>query len=208
MGAADFIDKRVSVNHYMVVGLAVLTAVIAWAFHPDQFKIYGSLALVSALVLFSKLLKTRYLPTIAWLLLATVLLWKPIRVMREARTSNYPEQKQFVQEQFNPKVAPRNLVVISNIVEKNIDEYLLGFDTTGVRFLSFKQVTPASIASADSIALIINGTTAYLSGMDWEAMPFWVKQPDPSRRLIATARHIELFGVHKGDLLRRLEAGR
>lgn len=206
--AADFIEKPVSVKHYVIVGLAVLAAVVAWMLFPDQFKLYGSLALVSTLVLLLKLLKTKYLPNVAWLLLGTVLLWKPVRVMREAQTSNYPEQKAFVQQQFNREVAPRNLVVISNIVEKNIDEYLLNFDTTGVRFLSFKQVTPASIASADSIALIINGTTAYLSGMDWEAMPFWVKQPDASRRLIATAKHIELFGLDKGDLLRRLEIGR
>lgn len=141
-------------------------------------------------------------------MLGVVLLWKPVRVMREAQNSNYSEQKQFVREQFHPEMAPRNLMVITNVVEKNIDEYLLGFDTTGVRFLSFKQVTPENIAPADSITLIINGTTAYLSGMDWEAMPFWVKQPDPSRRLVAHTQHIELFGLSKRDLLRRLETGR
>ena len=128
--------------------------------------------------------------------------------MRSAQTSNYPQQKQLVQQHFGPAATPGNWVVISNTVEKNIDEYLLGFDTTRVRFLSFKEITPSRIAAADSIALIINGTTAYLSGMDWEAMPFWVKQPDPSRRLIDTTRHIELFGQNKADLLRRLEVGK
>lgn len=207
VGAAELVTRHSSfaIRHLSFVGLAVLAAVVAWAFFPDQVKLYGVVMVAVGVTVTSnfKLQTSNF----AWLLLLPLLL-KPIRVMRSAQTSNYSHQKQLVQEHFGSADAPRNWVVISNTVEKNIDEYLLDFDTTRVRFLSFKEVAPARIAAADSIALIINGTTAYLSGMDWEAMPFWVKQPDPSRRLVDTTRHIELFGLDKGDLLRRLEAGR
>jgi len=204
---------------WATVALAVLSAALAWRFFPDQLKLYATLAMVTLVVIAGatwsrpgnsatsnfKLLT----PNFFWLLLFLPLLWKPLRVMRSAQTSNYPQQKQLVQKHFAPAATPQRWLVISNLVEKNLDEYLLGFDATGTRFLAFKEVSAARIqAGSDSIALIINGTTAYLSGMDWEAMPFWVKQPDPSRRLLDTTRHIELFTLDKADLLRRLEAGR
>ena len=274
VGATDFLEKRASVRHGAVVGLALTAAWVAWQFQPEQFKLYGSLAGAIGVVFlwrfwrvstptptpppvgaaedivadpsppfssragwWPQFLHSQFSilnsspPTSSragwwppfsilnsqfsilnsssgwWLLLLAPLLWKPAQVMRAAQDSNYPHQKRLVLQHFSPGAAPDGLVVISNNAEKNIDEYLLGFDTTGVRFLSFKQVNAACMAAADSIELIINGTTAYLSGMDWEAMPFWVKQPDASRRLIDTTRHIELFGQNKQDLVRRLEAG-
>ncbi|MFN0035706.1 MAG: ArnT family glycosyltransferase [Saprospiraceae bacterium] len=208
VGLSDFVEKQIAARHWAVLGLAVLAAWLAWAFEPEQFKLYGSLAAVVGLVFLSKLLKTKPPRLAAWGLFGMILLLKPAQVMRSAQTSNYPDQKRLVRALFSPDRAPRNLVVLSNKVEKNLDEYFLHFDTTGVRFLDFKQVSPTSIAAADSVALIINGTTAWLSGMDWEDMPFWVRQPDASRRLAATARGIEVYGLHKADLLQRLAAGK
>lgn len=211
VGANRLISKAQSVVQvWTVLGLAILGAVLAWYFSPDQMRLYSTLLVVMLLtvlaVTFNFQLST---PNLLWLLLALPLLWKPVRVMRSAQTSNYLHQKRLVQKHFSPQTTPHRWLVVSNLVEKNIDEYLLGFDTTATRFVSFKEATPARIAAApDSIALMINGTTAYLSGMDWEAMPFWVKQPDPSRRLLDTTRHIELFTLNKADLLRRLEQGR
>ena len=81
---------------------------------------------------------------------------------------------------------------------------MLHFDSSQVRFLSFREVTPEKIAAADSLALLMNGTTAWMSNTDWDKLPEWVRQPDSSRVQLAQGDHIELFGLNKADLLQRL----
>ncbi|HMX40901.1 MAG TPA: hypothetical protein PKD78_11255, partial [Saprospiraceae bacterium] len=208
MGAADLLQSPPRVRQWAAAGLAIAAAGLAWVFFPDSWKPYATLALAVAVVMGRQAISMALHPLLGWALLLLPLCWKPLRVMRAAQDSNYTQQRQLVRKHFAHSTPPRRWLVISNNVEKNVDEYLLGFDTSGVRFTSFGQVSPSQVASADSVLLIINGTTAYLSGMDWDDMPFWVKQPDPSRTLVDTTRHIELFGQNKRDLLRRLEAGK
>ncbi len=208
VGLAYFVENPVGVRHWITLGLAFLATWVAWEYEPDQVKLYGSLAVVTGLVFIAKKWNFK-IPSLAiWGLFVAVLFWKPAYVLNSSKTSNYHDQKGLVRKLFNPTQVPRNLLVISNKAEKNLDEYMLNFDTTGARFIKFEQVSPARVAAADSVALIINGTTAWLSGMDWEDMPFWVRQPDASRRLVDTARYIEVYGLNKADLLKRLEAGK
>lgn len=207
IGLSDFVENPLSSRHYTTIALTFLAAWIAWKFAPEDRVLYSSLAVVTVLVFLLRFFKKEIPPLASCGLFLAVLFWKPAHVMITAQTSNYADQKRLVRELFSPDKAPNNLVVITNKVEKNIDEYLLGFDTTGVRFLAFKNVLPATIAPADSVALIINGSTGWLSGMGWEDMPLWVRKPDASRRLVATAEGIEIYGLNKADLLRRLETG-
>jgi hypothetical protein len=207
VGLSDFVEKPISVRHWTALVLSVLAAAIAWKYEPDQVNLYGSLALVTGLVFLSKKFAFKIPSMLVWGLFVLVLFWKPAYVLRTSKTSNYQVHKQLIRKVFDPQVAPQNLIVLSNKAEKNLDNYFLNFDTTGVRFLKFEEISTEKIAAADSVALIINGTTAWLSGLNWEEMPFWVRNPDASRRLIDTARYIEIYGLNKTDLLRRLEAG-
>lgn len=207
VGLADFIEKPLAARHWIACGLSVLAAVLAWKFEPEQVNLYGSLALVVGLAILAKKRSLPMAPSVFWMLFIAVLLWKPAYVFKSARVSNYTVHQNIIQAVFDPKVVPQNLLVISNKAEKNLDQYFLKFDTTGATFIKFEEVSLEKVAAADSIALIINGTTAWLSGLNWESMPFWVIKPDASRTLIDTARYIEIYGLNKSDLLQRLQAG-
>ena len=183
--------------------LAVIAAYIAWQWYPDQFRLYLLFAVAMVIITALKKWKKSTPELVLWLLLTLALCWKPAQVMRAAQKSNYKAQQLMVHDYFRDTKAS-HLMVITNPVEKNTAEYLLEFDTSRVRFMSFRAIDTTLLKQADSIALVINGSTAYQSGMDWEDMPEWVRQPDASRVLISTGDHIELFGLNKADLLRRM----
>jgi hypothetical protein len=131
-------------------------------------------------------------------------LGKPVLVMRNALQSNYSVQKHMVYRHLTANTPARTLI-ISNPVECNIDEYLMEFDTSRVHFVSFKNLKPKAVAQSDTAVLILNGTTAWMSNMDWEDMPGWVQQPDSSRVLLEQQGGIEWYGLNKADLMRRLQ---
>jgi hypothetical protein len=100
---------------------------------------------------------------------------------------------------------PARTLIISNPVECNIDEYLLEFDTSRVRFVSFKTLKPEAVAQSDTVVLILNGLTAWMSNMGWEDMPEWVQRLDSTRVLLEQRGGIEWYGLNKTDLMRRLQ---
>ena len=201
MNTAEVFSKK----YFAVPVLSVVAALIAWKLFPDVLKLYGSLALATTVIVALRLWRVGAVKTIGWALLLIVLCWKPIRVIRAAQTSNYANQRELVRTYLGrPMPSGRTLTVITNNAEKNIDQYLLQFDSAQVRFLSFREVTTEKIAAADSVALLMNGTTAWMSNTDWDKLPVWVRQPDSSRVPLAQGDHIELFGLNKADLLRSL----
>lgn len=186
----------------LAIGAALMAA---WKF-PAQLLLYGVFAGGALLALWGKW-KHNIPAGVMWIPFFVMLAIKPVDVFRAAQKSNWTEQKRIVHEYLDT-TAPtsRSLTVITNQAEKNMDEYLLRFDTSQVRWLTFKTATPEAVASSDSVVLLLNGATAWMSNTDWDKLPLWVRQPDQSRQLIATGAHIELFGLQKDSLLRRIVA--
>ncbi len=98
------------------------------------------------------------------------------------------------------------LLIITNPVEKNIDDYILGFEYENIQFLAYKDVTDSIVSSSDSIMMIGNGMTSYLSNLQWEDLPEWVKSPDTTTVKIDSLQKIDWYVVNKNDLLSRIKS--
>lgn len=177
-----------------MMALTTIAAGISWVYQPDGTYVYASLWLV--LLLSSQLKSDRLI----WALLLLPLLIKPVHVMQKAFKSSYEEQKALVLEQL--KAHPvKNTLVISNPVECNIGAYLLEFDSTAVQFMPFNALDSLKIAQVDSLVLIMNGLTVWMSNMGWEDYPRWVREPDSSRHLIQKSEDIEWYGLRKSTVV-------
>ena len=191
-------------GHLVALFISLMAVWIGFRYFPDQRNIYLLFAGALMVSLLWKMLAKKPVSPWLWLIFYLPLFWKPVQVMRAARKSNYAAQQEMVDKNMQQTTA-KQMLVITNPVEKNVDEYLMQFDTAKVQWMSFREMDKPRIMAADSVAVIINGSTAWLSGMDWEAMPDWVRQPDSSRVLIWSKDGIELYGLNKSDLLRRLQ---
>jgi hypothetical protein len=201
VGAVEWLNGKTSLRTYWPVVVAVAILYLSWRWYAEGLYVY---AVLTAVLLFCTAFRQRMPQGYIWWILLLPLLVKPVLVMRNALQSNYSVQKHMVYRHLTANTPARTLI-ISNPVECNIDEYLMEFDTSRVHFVSFKNLKPKAVAQSDTAVLILNGTTAWMSNMDWEDMPGWVQQPDSSRVLLEQQGGIEWYGLNKADLMRRLQ---
>jgi len=201
VGASEWLKEKTMWRTYWPVVLAVVLLYVSWRRYPEGLYAF---AVLTAVLLCCAVLRHRLAQGYLWWMLLLPLLVKPVWVMHNAQQSNYTVQKDMVYR-YLTTYPSHKMLVISNPVECNIDEYLLGFDAARVRFVSFKELTPDAVVQSDTAVLILNGMTAWMSNLDWEDMPGWVQQPDSSRVMLDQRSGIEWYGLNKADLMRRLQ---
>ncbi|MFZ4634900.1 MAG: glycosyltransferase family 39 protein [Saprospiraceae bacterium] len=201
VGAVEWLKGQTSLRAYWPVVVAIAMLYLSWRWYAEGLYVY---AVLTAVLLFCTAFRQRMPQGYIWWILLLPLLVKPVLVMRNALQSNYSVQKDMVYRHLTANT-PAKTLIISNPVECNIDEYLLEFDTSRVRFVSFKTLKPEAVAQSDTVVLILNGLTAWMSNMGWEDMPEWVQRPDSTRVLLEQRGGIEWYGLNKADLMRRLQ---
>ncbi len=190
VGVVEWLEARARWQSILILGLTVAATAWSWLHYPEGLYVYVAMIPVWLLCWW-----TRSQPLVCALLFLPLLV-KPVLVMRNAFQSNYPTQKALV-HQYLKENPTKNTLVITNPAECNIDAYLLGFDSANVQFVPFKALTPEMATRADSIVLILNGLTAWMSNMDWEDYPAWVREGESERVLIEKQDGVEWFGVRR-----------
>ena len=207
IGVQRFLSFSSHLHNYSVLIVSVFVTAIAFIFslgHAYQY------LFISVFILFYQLAKDKFGVAFSdkyfWILLIGVLFYSPVISYQDAKNYNYHTQKDLVIKQLGDYSLKRKLLILTNPVEKNIDEYILGFDHKNIQFVSFSDVTDTLVLQSDAIMMISNGMTSYLSNLQWEALPDWVRSPDVTTIRIDSLDKIEWYTLDKVDLLRRIKS--
>lgn len=205
IGIQQFLSSTLKYKYAWIV-VAIFMFVVAYIFKLGHLYQYFGIALLMVIYYFSK---TKSLFAFAdkyfWIVLFVILFYTPYASYQDAKNYNYHSQKILVNKHLKDYSHPSKLLIITNPVEKNIDEYILGFDFKNIQFLAYKDVTDSIVSAFDSVMMIGNGMTSYLSNIQWEDLPEWVKSPDTTTLKIDSLHNIDWYIVNKNDLLSRIK---
>jgi hypothetical protein len=91
-------------------------------------------------------------------------------------TYNYDSQKVIISKHFGQPMNQSTLV-ISNSAEINMDRYITQFRDNNIQWIKQQDLRAADLKNVKQAFYIANGMTSYLTGLQWEDNPTWVKQP-------------------------------
>jgi len=206
IGFERFLTSDSVSYRYMTLATALLLVGLSFIFKLGHLSQYLAICFVVVLNLIGKLNPKMHLPSIYyWISLFVILFYTPFASYQDAKSYNYQAQKALVLKHLDNYTGDKKLLIITNPVEKNIDEYLLGFDHKNINITTFKDLTDTLVSESDSIIMISNGMTNYLSNVQWEDLPEWVKTPDASMVKIDSLQKIDWYILNKSDLMNRMK---
>jgi hypothetical protein len=205
IGIQQFLSSTEKYKYVLIV-VAIFMFAIAYIFKLGHVYQYFALLLLLGIFHFSKT-KSLFAFDVKyfWIVLYVILLHTPYASYQDAKNYNYHSQKTLVDKHLKDYKHQSKLLIITNPVEKNIDEYILGFDFKNIQFLAYKDVTDSIVSVHDSVLMIGNGMTSYLSNLQWEDLPEWVKTPDVTTVKMDSLDNIEWYVMNKNDLLGRIK---
>ncbi|MFA6402397.1 MAG: glycosyltransferase family 39 protein [Salinivirgaceae bacterium] len=128
--------------------------------------------------------------SIFMILFVLVLMKVPFDKITYAKQVNYRKQKEIVYK----NIIDKNFegYVITSDVEKRLCEYYNGFNNkSGCIFINFNEFKPDSLEGTKKL-LLLNWYTQYLSGMDFNDLPFYAKEIDSTSILIYEDKKLNL----------------
>ena len=125
--------------------------------------------------------------------------WKPYQDMQYNHRSNYRQFCSYLIQNFSQR--HQRILIFTNPVACHVGSYLMQFDTTKVRFESYATMSRVPLQNFDSIFLIHEGMTAYLSSTSWGDLPDIVQHP-PRFLQLQTERPALVYRVENRDSLR------
>jgi hypothetical protein len=114
----------------------------------------------------------------------------------QSQPYNYHTQKLIINKYFKEPKAHKQ-IVISNSAEINMDRYISAFDTTKCIFIKQQDIDPATLDSNADCYFILNGMTAYLSGIGWGDYPSWIRDNLGDFEKIDSMDNIILYKVDR-----------
>lgn len=137
----------------------------------------------------------------AYFVLFIVLLFSPILfAWHYSKRNNYFTQKQVVEEHF--KNSTKKNIVITDVVQQNFAEYHLEFDSTYTRFITFEQAASQDLSNTDSVYVLLNGNTRYISNVNYDALPAYAKAPAAGMPLLFNYNDVILYKTSAEDVVR------
>jgi hypothetical protein len=205
IGIQRFLSSSIKYKFAGIV-VAICIFLIAFIFKLGHVYQYLAMALLLGFYQFSKSKSSSsFSDKYFWMIMFFILLYTPYSAYQDAKNYNYHNQKILVNKHLKDYNKKSKLLIITNPVEKNIDEYILGYDYKNIAFVSFKNVTDSIVSTSDSVLMIGNGMTSYLSNLQWEDLPEWVKTPDVTTVKMDSLDKIEWYVMNKNDLLGRIK---
>lgn len=206
----DYMPMRTDPRHYLLlIPIAAITAGQVLAIWAAQNKYALYLTLFAATCLLSCLLSANkwaslylYLPLLVVFALSLIfeaqklqianrqtllvsiffaaLFLYPINYILYAKSNGYAHQKQFIWHYFKNK--PYKITVVTNKAQRNLANYYYGFKAKAFQhqYLSFEEAANTTFLPSDSVYVLNNWTTQSLSGLSWERLPSYLKNPPPS----------------------------
>lgn len=95
-----------------------------------------------------------------------------------AQNNGYSNQKQLIYRFFMPQ--QDSIVVITNEVQKKFSLYYYGFNTQSHRYLTYKEAQSYTFSPYETVFVVMEGYTQWLSGKGWEHYPKYVQEPPPN----------------------------
>jgi hypothetical protein len=106
-------------------------------------------------------------------LLLFAMIFQPLQAISYARSMGYNNQKRLISRTLLKE--QRKVVVVTNIVEKNVGSYYLSFDTSYVVFKSFDEIDSLPLSTKYPVYLLLDGFSNTMAGKSWEDLPEYAK---------------------------------
>lgn len=183
----DFIQSRKSAIQIICV-LTVVTLISFFLPGGTCWKLYLPLLVLFIFHLFTAAgIKYRYLFMILFI---AILLVVPLDMIRYAGRVKYRDQRRIVTEQVLEKNT--GCLILTDEVQKRLLIYYSHFNPDEARrFLSFDEFS-ADTSHQGKILLLLNGYTAYLSGMTGNDLPYYARNITPQNKIVFTCKEPDL----------------
>jgi hypothetical protein len=124
------------------------------------------------------------------LLFVLVLAVKPFTMISYAGKIKYKKQKEIVFDFFINKC--NDCFVITNEVQAELGNYYNKFGNTGkCKFVSFNDFKPDTLVYKEKY-LLLNWYTEYLSGLDYNSLPYYARNIDPANTLVYNDKELNI----------------
>lgn len=161
-----FLQKKEGARAY----LSIFALVTTLAFYLDIGNMKWLYAFLWGLMFLRVLLPVRSWATGLLSLGAIVVLSLPIlSSMKTARASGYAIQRAIIYEHLKPHVGAA--IVLCNPIQAAVGHYLMEYDSSRVRFVSYQDVHQLQPASDAKIYILANAYLLYLSRMTYGDLP-------------------------------------
>jgi len=128
----------------------------------------------------------------------TILFFQVIDWFKYAQYIQYDKQKEHVLEQIIRK--NEKCYVITDIVQKRLGEYYIGFNSNSpIKFITYDEFKENPTFDRKNI-LLYNKHTLYLSGLNYDDLPYYVKNVAASNQLLFEDREMDMHIYKMTDL--------
>jgi len=170
--------------------LIFIVAVAAAKFLPGETFWFHYVPLGVLIVLYNMLKPAKSYKTLFAFIFVIMLAIMPLKSVIYAQKVNYQKQKEIITEQVLRKY--KNVVVVTDEVQKRLGNYFLEFDKNSANtFISFDDFKPDSVTDKNKL-LYLNWYTQYLSGMNNEDLPLFVKNIHPANKLVFEDKNLKI----------------
>jgi hypothetical protein len=130
-------------------------------------------------------------PVVFALIFGLILALIPFKTIQYAQKVNYHRQKKIMTEEVLKKY--NDVCVVTDEVQKRLGYYYLNFDKNyKATFLNYDELRPDTLPGVKKL-LLLNGHTRYLSGINLEDLPYYVRNIHPSNSLIFEDQELGIF---------------
>ena len=138
--------------------------------------------------------KQRYSPVLFTGVLVLVLMIIPLESVRYAKKVNYHKQKQILVEQVLEKYD--GVTVVTDEVQKRLGNYYRCFNKKyNATFLNYDEVQTDS-PEYTKMLLLLNAHTRYLSNVNFDDLPYFVRNIHPSNTLLFEDKDLD-FAIYE-----------
>lgn len=195
-------EKRYK-RSFWLVGLVVVTMSI--------YSAVGNLgwvyvAILGGIIIRSFLPNTTY-AYMGFLVVVLLAAFAPIfSSMKTANKHSYVEQRAVIYKYLKEK--PHKSIVITNIVQKHIGQYLMEFDEDGlVQFYDYSTLPDLIFPENTTVYVLANGGTRYMSNMTYDKLPRCIKdcyegKHPTSITTIYETKEVALYKLNQPTLLK------
>ncbi len=181
--------------------LIFIVAAAAANFLPGETFWFHYVPLGVLILLFSLLKTSKINKTLFTFIFVILLAIMPLKSFIYARKVNYQKQREFITDQVLKKY--KDAVVVTDEVQKRIGNYYQQFDkNNSITFVSFDDFKPDSVINKQNL-LYLNWYTQYLSGLNNDDLPLFVKNIHPANKLVFEDKdlNISIYELSQASIL-------
>lgn len=198
-----FIEKKE--YSVLLVIVSAMIAIISFFLQGESFsQLYLPLFLLMLFYyIFGERIKNKIVVVMAFVAILTLM---PFSMIKYAKSVNYGRQKEILQEQILK--TEESVIVITDVVQKNIANYLNNFSNDKkIEFISFDELEKYKADKRKKI-LYKNSYTEYLSGISDDDLPIYAKYPVDQNNCLFQDKDLRISICEFEDISRPQKTGK